>query len=196
MRYFACAMQLIALPRTALPLLDFYAPRCAFETLLSAVQLLCSAFAYQGHNMLCRCLTKQSLLRLPLPHKEIIAPSCFAVVVLHATRPRFANEVLCAAGPCYASEVFRATAPCSASEVLHATGPRYAIDEICCATPVQLTALLCVSMPMPRATWLCVTKALLLFAPPFQRFITRIYQCRCCVNLSHQCQCDADAVLI
>lgn len=119
--------------------------------------------------MLCRCLTKQSLLRLPLLHKAIIAPSYFA------------NEVLCAAGPCYASEVFRATAPCSASEVFHATGPCYAIDEICCATPVQLTALLCVSMPMPRATWPCITKALLLFAPPFQRNVSLhgFIQCRC-----------------
>ena len=163
---------------------------------LKRYYLLCSAFVYQGHDMLCRCRTKQSLLRLPLPHKAITAPPYFANEVLCAAGPCYATEVFRAAGPCYATEVFRATAPCSASEVLHATGPRYAIDEICCATPVQLTALLCVFMPMPRATWLCITKALLLFAPPFQRFITRIYQCRCCVNLSHQCQCDADAVLI
>ena len=116
-------MQLIAMPRTALPLLDVYAPRCAFETLLSAVQCLC---------------VSGSRYDLPLPHKAIIAPPAFAVVVLHATGPRYANEVLCAAGPCYATEVLLATGSC------------YAIDEIYCATPVRLTALLCVSMPMPR----------------------------------------------
>ncbi len=196
MRYFACAMQLLTLSGTALPLLGVSAPRCAFA--ITRYYLLCHALCVSGTRY-----------DLPLPHKAITAPPAFAaqsnhcsaffaVVVLHATGPRYANEVLCAAGPCYASEVFRSAGPCYATEVLHATGSCYAIDEIYCATPVRLTALLCVSMPMPRGTWLCITKALLLFAPPFQRNVSLhgFIQCRCCVNLSHQCQCDADAVLI
>lgn len=159
----------------------------------------CFASAWRFCATLCLC------------HNSLLsAPSSFAVVVLHATGPRYANEVLCAAGPCYASEVFRSAGPCYATEVLLATGSCYAIDEIYCATPVRLTALLCVSMPMPRGTWLCIAKVLLLFAPPFQRNVSlhgfiqcRCHSkqvgsqpCRCCVNLSHQCQCDADAVLI
>ena len=190
-------MQLLTLSGTALPLLGVSAPRCAFA--ITRYYLLCHALCVSGTRY-----------DLPLPHKAITAPSSFAVVVLHATGPRYANEVLCAAGPCYASEVFRSAGPCYATEVLLATGSCYAIDEIYCATPVRLTALLCVSMPMPRGTWLCIAKVLLLFAPPFQRNVSlhgfiqcRCHSkqvgsqpCRCCVNLSHQCQCDADAVLI
>lgn len=74
---------------------------------LKRYDLLSKTLAYQGHDMLCRCPTKQSLLRPPMPCKTFITSSFFA------------NVVICAAGPCYAYEVFRA-----------------AIDEICCATPM------------------------------------------------------------